>query len=87
MNGGEEVSGIFQPALPYPSGGRAFSYCFGAACRDDLAEQGVFRSFCAFKKDNKPKDRRNGKKDFGFEASWLQTRNMSFERFSLSYLA
>jgi hypothetical protein len=26
--------------LPYPSGGRAFSYCSGAACGDDLAEQG-----------------------------------------------
>jgi hypothetical protein len=32
------------------SGGRAFSYCFGAACGGDLAEQGVFVSFCAFKK-------------------------------------
>jgi hypothetical protein len=39
----------------YTSGGRGFSYCSGAACREDLAEQGVFGPFCAFKKDNKPK--------------------------------
>jgi hypothetical protein len=37
------------------SGGLAFSYCSGAACRDDLAEQGVFVSFCAFKKKKLPK--------------------------------
>jgi hypothetical protein len=41
--------------LSYPSGGLAFSYCFGAACREDLAEQGVFGTFCALKKYNKPR--------------------------------
>jgi hypothetical protein len=42
------------PKFSYTSGGLAFSYCFGAACGADLAEQGVFGPFCALKKDNKP---------------------------------
>jgi hypothetical protein len=50
------VSGFesFLTITTYASGGLAFSYCSGAACREDLAEQGVFGPFCAFKKGNKP---------------------------------
>jgi hypothetical protein len=58
-------------SLFYTSGGLGFSYCSGAACGADLAEQGVFGPFCAFKKDNKPREKEQQGQKKGVNDTWI----------------